>query len=271
MRKVLLLGTLGDKYGSSWEIEANTYQEIFSCIEANYPSFRKDLIEIAEAGGDLDIQTGDKFLEVEDMFYPVDADTVVITPIPAGAKSGGAKILAAIAIVTLAFVLSPVLGPGSVFAAAAAGQVGATYFALTAAFLLAANLALTGIAQLLAPDPSVDTNDQDYLFSGPENTIAAGNVVPVLFGEMIVGGVVISSGIGASYAPSGHVGAGPGSTPINPFTLGVLPSNFPIVSMPMPGITMISPFNATPGNLSVTEISIIVDTPYPAYDGTEAR
>jgi predicted phage tail protein len=266
MRKVILQGTLGDKFGSFWEIDANTYQEIFSCIEANYPSFRKELIDIAEAGGDLDIQTGEKFLEVEDMFYPVDADTVVITPIPAGAKSGGAKIMAAIAIVVLAFVISPVLGT---FAAASAGTVGATYFALTAAFLLAANLALTGIAQLLAPDPSVDTNDQDYLFSGPENTIAAGNVVPVLFGEMIVGGVVISSGIGASYAPSGHVGIG--GIPTNPFTLGVLPSNFPIVSIPMPGIITITPHYPSSTGIVENPITIIIDTPYPAYDGTEAR
>lgn len=269
MRKVILQGHLGDKYGSSWEIDANTYQEIFSCIEANYPSFRKDLIDIVEAGGDLDIQSGEKFLDVEELFYPVDSDTIIITPLPAGAKSGGAKIVAAIAIVALAFVLSPV---SSVFAAAAAGQVGATYFALTAAFLLAANLALTGIAQLLAPDPSVDTNDQDYLFSGPENTIAAGNVVPVLFGEMIVGGVVISSGIGASYGPSGHIGIG--GIPSNPFTLGVLPSNFPIVSVPMPGITTIIPYyppTTTDGTLSPNPVTIIVDDPYPAYDGTEAR
>jgi predicted phage tail protein len=271
MRKVLLLGTLGDKYGSSWEIEANTYQEIFSCIEANYPSFRKDLIEIAEAGGDLDIQSGDKFLEVEDMFYPVDAETIVITPIPSGAKSGGAKILAAIAIVALAFILSPVLGPGGVYAAAAAGQVGATYFALTAAFLIAANLAIIGIMQLLAPDPSVDTNDQNYLFSRPENTVAEGNVVPVLFGEMIVGGVTISSGIGASYGPSGHVGIG--GTPI---IFGVDPIQFPFISIGAPGITSITPFypptpNVTENPVVSNPITIIIDTPYLAYDGTESR
>ena len=65
MRKVILQGTLGDKFRSYWEIDANTYQEIFACIEANYPSFRKELIDIAEAGGDLDIQSGEKFLEVE--------------------------------------------------------------------------------------------------------------------------------------------------------------------------------------------------------------
>lgn len=269
MRKVILQGTLGDKFGSYWEIDANTYQEIFACIEANYPSFRKELIDIAEAGGDLDIQSGEKFLEVEEMFYPVDSETIIITPLPAGAKSGGAKIAAAIAIVVLAFVISPVVGT---FAAAAAGQVGLTYFALTAAFLLAANLALTGIAQLLAPDPSVDTNDQDYLFSGPENTVAAGSVVPVLFGEMIVGGVVISSGIGASYGPSGHVGIG--GFPSNPFTLGLLPSNFPIVSVPIPGITNITPYvPPNSGNLNVFDdpINIITDFPYPAYDGSESR
>lgn len=269
MRKVILQGHLGDKYGSSWEIDANTYQEIFSCIEANYPSFRKDLIEIVESGGDLDIQSGEKFLDVEELFYPVDSDTIIITPLPAGAKSGGAKIFAAIAITVATFVI---LGPAGV-QAVLAGKAGAwAQLGLQATFLLSANLALTGISQLLAPDPSVDTNDQDYLFSGPENTIAAGNVVPVLFGEMIVGGVVISSGVGASYGPAGHVGIGGIDT--NPFTLGVLPSNFPIVSVPMPGITSITPFYPpTPGSTGVSEnpITIIVDDPYPAYDGTEAR
>jgi predicted phage tail protein len=272
MRKVILLGTLGDKYGSNWEMEADTYQEIFSCIEANYPSFRKTLIDIAEAGGDLDIQSGDKFLEVEEMFYPVDSDTIIITPIPSGAKSGGAKILAAIAIVALAFILSPVLGPGSIYAAAAAGQFGATYFALTAAFLIATNLAIVGIMQLLAPDPSVDTEDKDYLFGGPENTVAEGNVVPVLFGEMIVGGVTISSGVGASYGPSVHVGFGSGL----PLILGGFPVQFPLISFGITGITNISPFNPPTPNLTdnplvSNPITIIVDTPYPAYDGTEAR
>ena len=269
MRKVILQGHLGDKYGSSWEIEANTYQEIFSCIEANYPSFRKDLIDIAEAGGDIDIQSGEKFLELEEMFYPLDADTIIITPLPAGAKSGGAKILAAIAIVALAFVLAPV---SATFAAAAAGQVGATYFALTATFLLAANLALTGIAQLLAPDPSVDTNDQDYLFSAPENTVASGSVVPVLFGEMIVGGVVISSGIGASYGPSGHVGI----IDRDPFPFGTSiydpVTAIPIISLPVNGVINITPvIPVNPGDTIVTDvpITIIVDTPYPAYNGTE--
>jgi predicted phage tail protein len=270
MRKVILLGTLGDKYGATWEMEADTYQEVFSCIEANYPSFRKTLIDIAEAGGDLDIQSGDKFLEVEDMFYPVDSDTIVITPIPSGAKSGGAKILAAIAITVAAFLI---LGPQGV-AAVLKGSAGAfAQIGLQATFLLATNLAMVGIMQLLAPDPSVDTNDQDYLFSGPENTIAEGNVVPVLFGEMIVGGVTISSGIGASYGPSVMVGGTGRDFPL--VNLGGFPVQFPAISFGITGITNISPFYPPTPNLTdnpiTTPITIVVDTPYPAYNGTEAR
>lgn len=72
---------------------------------------------------------------------------------------------------------------------------------------LGVNLALTGLQQLMAPDPSVDTNEQDYLFSGPQTTVASGNPVPILCGEMIIGGILMSSGIipGTSFT-YGHIG-----------------------------------------------------------------
>jgi predicted phage tail protein len=239
MRKVILQGFLGDKYGTVWDIDANTYPEVFSCIEANYPTFRKDLIEFAEAGGDLDIQTGDKFIEVDDMLYPIENNTIIITPVPTGAKSGQAKILAAIAIITIAVIASGGLaGLGAVLAG---GSGTLAQFAAFTAVSLSLNLAITGIQQLLAPDPSVDTNDQDYLFSGPENTVASGNVVPVLFGEMIVGGVVMSSGIGASYGSYGHIGFGSG-TGLSSVLYNDFYSTSPYIQRRVTGVTTISPF-----------------------------
>jgi predicted phage tail protein len=238
MRKVILQGFLGDKYGTVWDIDANTYPEVFSCIEANYPTFRKDLIEFAEAGGDLDIQTGDKFIEVEDMLYPIENNTIIITPVPTGGKSGGAKILAAIAIVAVTFII---LGPAGVAAALSGGMGLTAQIAVATALSVSLNLAMTGIQQLLAPDPSVDTNDQDYLFSGPENTVASGNVVPVLFGEMIVGGVVMSSGIGASYGSYGHIGFGSG-TGLSSVLYNDFYSTSPYIQRRVTGVTTISPF-----------------------------
>jgi predicted phage tail protein len=197
MKKVILQGHLGDRYGSEWKMKANTFGEIFSCIDANYPGFRQDLIDIAEAGGDLDISVAGVDIDVEEMFYPIDnEEIIIITPIPTGAKSGGAKILAAVALVALAFIAAPVAGTfAAMFGIGQAATVGWTAIALLATFGLAAGLAMAGLEQIMTPDPSVDGDERDYLFTQAENTILRGTPVPVLFGEMIVGGIVISNGI----------------------------------------------------------------------------
>lgn len=201
-KQVVLGGYLGDRYGAEWNITAKSYYDIFQCIEANYPDFKTDLIEIVESGAGLDISTGGELITPEDFINPLPDTTIYITPVPAGAKSGAAKLIAAAAIVAVTFWLSPVT-------AALAAGTGWTYFAVSTALLIAANLAITGIQQLLAPDPSVDDEEQDYLFKGPENTVASGNPVPVLFGEMIIGGFIISSyvtGGDATVGSYGHIG-----------------------------------------------------------------
>ena len=237
MKEVLLNGFIGDKYGKVWNIKANNIKDIFSCIECNYPSFRQDMLEFAESGGDIDIQFGDVTVEdEEELLYTVGADTVVITPLPAGAKSGGAKLLLAALIVASFFIpgsgalLTTAYAPAGASAAgvatgAAAGLSGGA--AVATAFgtlnfgglLLAAaatGLAMQGIAQMMAPDPSVDSgvaaNDQ-YLFDGAQNTVAQNNAVPVLLGEMIVGGVMISSttvSSNTSFFSMGPSGSGTG-------------------------------------------------------------
>jgi predicted phage tail protein len=231
MKEVLLNGFIGDKYGKVWNIKANNIKDIFSCIECNYPSFRQDMLEFAESGGDIDIQFGDVTVEdEEELLYTVGADTVVITPLPAGAKSGGAKLLLAALIVASFFIP----GSGALLATAVPGALGSTVTVTTAAgavsaagigalnvsgLMLAAaatGLAMQGIAQMMAPDPSVDSgvaaNDQ-YLFDGAQNTVAQNNAVPVLLGEMIVGGVMISSttvSSNTSFFSMGPSGSGTG-------------------------------------------------------------
>jgi predicted phage tail protein len=57
-----------------------------------------------------------------------------------------------------------------------------------------------GISQLLAPTPKMNTADEgdprkSFSFSGIQNTSRAGTAVPVVYGETIVGSVVVSAGI----------------------------------------------------------------------------
>ena len=214
MKEVVLNGFLGEKYGRDWKMKANNIGDVFACIEANKPSFRRDMIEFAEAGGDISIQCGDTLIEdEEELLYSIGPNDIIITPLPAGAKGGASKLLMAALIVGSFFIpgsaalLTTAVGVGggaavgSAASVLAVGGVGALNFAGLALAGVATSLAMQGLGQMMAPDPSVDgaeANDQ-YLFDTPQNTIAQNNVVPVLFGEMIVGGVIISTATVAGY------------------------------------------------------------------------
>jgi predicted phage tail protein len=56
-----------------------------------------------------------------------------------------------------------------------------------------------GVAQLLTPTPKISQDEGDprksFSFSGIQNTNRAGVPVPVVYGETLVGSVVISAGI----------------------------------------------------------------------------
>ena len=231
MKEVVLNGFLGDKFGRNWKMKANNISDIFACIEANKPSFRKEMIEFAEAGGDISIHCGGIELEdKEELLYNIGPTDVIITPLPAGAKGGGSKLLMSALLVGSLFIpgsaalLTTAVGAGggaavgsaaSVLAASASGLSGGA--ALAAGFSalnigglallgVASGLALQGLGQLMAPDPSVDSAEanDEYLFGGPENTVAQNNAVPVLLGEMIVGGVLMST----STSPVGGTSSG---------------------------------------------------------------
>jgi predicted phage tail protein len=65
--------------------------------------------------------------------------------------------------------------------------------------LIGGALILTGIAELLTPTPKISNDEGDprksFSFSGIQNTNRAGVPVPVVYGETLVGSVVISAGI----------------------------------------------------------------------------
>jgi len=58
--------------------------------------------------------------------------------------------------------------------------------------MLALNLAMTGMQQLMAPDPSVDEGPENYLFNGSGQNIQEGDPVPLLYGELRVPGRPVS-------------------------------------------------------------------------------
>ena len=199
-RKVYLDGEMAQKFGSEFTIKASSMADVFRCLEGNFPEMREYLLECHEKEIGFLCQEGSEALQdEEELLLSLGEGDIYISPQPAGSKSGFGKILAAIAIVALVTVLPAVIAGGGV--QALGGGLGALQagFAATGiignlALGLAVNLALTGLQQIMAPDPSVDTPDtgeDSYLFQGAEQTTLEGDPVPVLYGQLRVPGRTI--------------------------------------------------------------------------------
>jgi hypothetical protein len=97
-------------------------------------------------------------------------------------------------------------GMGSMSAASVLGMQGAGGAVVSlsipgsAVMMLGANLALMGLAEMSAPDPDKTTDDPSYLFNGAQNHIEQGKPVPLLYGELTIGGAPIYQG----YTPGLH-------------------------------------------------------------------
>jgi len=193
-RKVYLVGDIGDRFGRTHSVHAESYSDVMKCIEANNPTLKKYLLEAHEAGVGFTLEIeGIAEEHEEDLLLPIKAGDITISAIPAGSKSGGAKIFAAL---VLAFFVLPMIGAGSFVGPGMTTMEGigaamaTTGGKVTA--MLALNLAMTGMQQLMAPDPSVDEGPENYLFNGSGQNIQEGDPVPLLYGELRVPGRPVS-------------------------------------------------------------------------------
>ena len=161
MQTVYLNGSIS-KFGDVWHTDCDNIRDIFKLIECQTSGFRQHLVDAGDANVGYEIQRGSEFLESEnELLLSLKDEDIIITEVPSGSKSGGAKILAAIAIIAVAFMVPGGLNLISTTATSTTGAASTTY-AVTAGALgtalvgVATNLALTGISQLLAPGPETD-------------------------------------------------------------------------------------------------------------------
>lgn len=197
MQKVKLVGEIA-KFGSSWETSCANISDIFKLIECQTPGFRQHLVEGAEAGVGYTIKRGEDYLEEgEELLLSLNNEDIIITEVPAGAKSGVGKIIAGAIIIAISFI------PG-------VGQIAAGKLSMML-FAVGANLAISGITQLMAPGPETDQKQEEgYLFQGPQNNMQQGLPVPVCYGELLVGGAPMSLSFRPEYTNQYGRGRGRG-------------------------------------------------------------
>jgi predicted phage tail protein len=196
LRKIKLYGKLAKFIGHRvLEADVATAAEAVRFLVTNWPELEKHM-----ADQYYRVSVGTYDLLAEELHDPAGQQDIKIVPVMAGAGAVG-RIIAGVALIALAVAL-----PGIGLAAGAKGAAvifGTTFSATSLSIgFLGASLVLGGIAQLLTPTPKVpagpDTqNDprKSYSFSGIQNTSRQGTPVPIVYGETIVGSVVISAGI----------------------------------------------------------------------------
>ena len=190
LRKLKLYGELAEFIGhKEFEVKVNSISQAVSFLVCNFP---KSEAYIAERS--YKVLVGDYEVGEDELGHPIGQSDLHFVPVIAGAGGGTRKILLGAALIGGAFLL----GPAGFMTAQklTAGVV----LAKSAAYV-GASLALSGVSDLLTPTPKpVDfSSEQDprisFKFSGIQNTSRAGTPVPIVYGEIFTGSVVISAGV----------------------------------------------------------------------------
>lgn len=184
LREVRLYGHLGQRFGRVHHLAVESAAEAVRALCVVLDGFERYLMTTSSPG--YRVWAGRVNLGAEELALPSGSREVIrIVPVVEGAKRQGLgqTILGAVLVVA-----------GMYLTANGGGPIGA---ALTQAGWA---MIVGGVIQMLSPQRGADGTEQDkntpsYSFNGAVNVDAEGGCVPVLYGEMIVGSVVISGGI----------------------------------------------------------------------------
>ncbi len=193
LRKLKLYGELAEFVGhKEFEIEASNIPKVMSFLVNNFPQ-----VEQYMNPKYYQVKVGDYAIDKEELCDPIGAtEDVHIVPVIAGAGSAVKKILFGAALIGISFFsFGTSAGLGVAFTKGFA-KVGLFQKGLAA---LGGALILSGVSDMLFPTPTLETPEDDprlsFNFAGTQNTSRAGTPVPIVYGEIFTGSVVISGAI----------------------------------------------------------------------------
>lgn len=182
MKTIKVYGQLAKELGQRvFRAEVESVAEAVRFLVSNFPHLERHM-----ADQHYRVSTGKHILTEHELHYPVgDTEVISLTPVIAGSGAIGRIIAGVILIAIAVFFLAGVLLAGVAIAPIVIG--------------IGASLVLGGVAQLLSPVPSIggeekDPKNQSYSFSGIQNTSRPGLPIPIIYGEVVVGSLVVSSG-----------------------------------------------------------------------------
>lgn len=203
MVTIKLLGELGRRFGRQFQLAVKTPAEAMRALCTQLPGMRQYLLESGEKGVNWRVVTEHPDgLGEDQLLWPL-SKRMIVAPQPAG-RGGVGKIVAGVALVAAA-VLVPGIG-------AAAATIFGTQFGAVSLGLGAIGLSMVfgGVADLLTPTPKMPNVSKgagggissgrsreeqlnSFTFDKSNANTMQGEVVPVLYGERIIGNLPILS------------------------------------------------------------------------------
>ena len=196
LRKLKLYGELAEFVGhKDFEIEASNIPKAISFLVNNFPQ-----IEPYMNPKYYQVKVGNYAINEDEIYYPIGQEDIHIVPVISGSGSVG-RILLGGALLAVSFGAFGAFGGGLTFGKGFGASWAAAGFGAKAAFIGGAALVLGGVTDLLFPMPAMPefASEEDpklsYNFGGTQNTGRAGTPVPLVYGEIVTGSIVISVAI----------------------------------------------------------------------------
>jgi predicted phage tail protein len=167
MTTITLHGVLAKEFQKSFNLSIKRPKEVFDAISCSYPQFRHRVVELAQQGIYFTILiNGKKIEKIEDLQVRTE-QSIDIVPLICGS------------------------GPAAIVP-----------FLIAAAKTVAISAVMIGLQMLLAPKPkmerptsNVSAAKQSFNFSSKANVAEQGMPVPVGYGRLRVGSVIVQSSI----------------------------------------------------------------------------
>ena len=196
LRKIKLYGELANFVGhKEFEVKVETLSQAVSFLINNFAG-----IEEYMNPKYYQVKVCNYSIDETEIHHPIGQEDIHFVPVIQGAGRGLGKILLGGALIALSFGVGGVFANPLAFGAKGFGFASAGLGA-KAAFGIGAGLLLSGVSDMLFPVPKLPdfNSEQDprisFNFSGTQQTTRAGTPVPLVYGEIFTGSVVISGAV----------------------------------------------------------------------------
>ena len=203
LRKLKLYGELAKFIGhKEFEIKVHSLPQAISFLVNNFPE-----VEAYMNPKHYQVKIGNYEINEDELNFPIGQQDIHIIPVISGAGDGFGRFLLGAALIGASFFFpgAGLFGTTGLFGAGTAGVVGVSSTGVllgtaigTGLSAIGAGLVLSGVGEMLYPtqNPEFEDNPQiSFNFGGTQNTARAGTPVPIVYGEIFTGSVVISGDV----------------------------------------------------------------------------